>query len=444
MVAPTLRATSPLCNTVLHNAAEGPTSRALYHRGVSTTEILPLAGGFAASDRDDWLRAVEAATGGRSIDDLSTDVGGLTVLPLYTRGDRDPVGDEGLPGLAPFARGAAAGRQGWDVRQLHHLSDPGIDRAAVADLENGATSILVQVGDADPDRLGHALAGVRLDAAPVHLEPGLHFAACADAMTRLWADRGVPLTARTGGLGIDPLGTLARSGADLEMGETVAAAAEVAAESAANHPGVVAMRVDASVHAERGAREVDELACSVATGVAYLRALTSAGVATADAFDQLEFTYSATPDQFMTIAKLRAARRVWARVAELCSVRPVGQRQHAITSAATMSSDDPWVNVVRATVACLGAGLGGAAAVTVRPADAGLDTAHAQRLARNTQLLLLEESNLGQVIDPGGGAWYVENLSAQLAEQAWEAFRGIEAAGGVAEALAAGTIGAAP
>ncbi len=417
---------------------------------MATAEILPLAAGFPAT-RDDWLRAVDLATGGRSVDELSTDVDGLEVLPLYTRDDvADDNADDGYPGLAPFVRATAAGRQGWDLRQLHDLSDPGMGRAAVADLEGGATSILVDVGDADPERLRDALAGVHVDIAPVHLRPGRRFAACADAMAQVWDDRDISPTARVGGLGIDPLGIEARSAvanADVERSDvegTVAEATEVAASMAATHPAVTVMAVDVAGYAEAGATDVDELAYSLATGVAYLRGLTSAGLGLVDAFEQLEFTYSATTDQFMTIAKLRAARRLWARVAEACSVEPVGQRQHAITSAAAMSGDDPWLNVVRATVACLGAGLGGAHAVTVRPAGAGLESGRARRLARNTQLLLLEESSLGQVIDPGGGAWYVESLSARLAERAWERFQRIEADGGMAEALRSGSVGAAP
>ncbi len=403
---------------------------------------MTLAAAFPPVDRDDWLDAVDRATGGRSIDDLATVVDGLTVLPLYTRADAGDTGHEGFPGLAPFVRGAAAHRQEWDLRQLHHLSDPDMGAAALADLERGATSLLVEIGDAELDRLDDALSGVRLDQTSVHLRPGRRFAASSEALVGVWADSGVPVIARAGGLGIDPLGALGPGSAATEAREVLAEAASVAAAHAATHPGVTAMAVDASAYAEAGAPAAEELAWSLATGVAYLRGLTSAGLGTAAAVDQLEFTYSATADQFVTIAKLRAARRLWARVAEACSVRPVGQRQHAITSATMMGDDDPWVNLIRATVACLAAGLGGADAVTVRPPGAGLDAELARRLAANTQLLLLEESSLGRVIDPGGGSWYVESLSAQLADRAWQSFQAIEGHGGMTEVMAA--VGAAP
>jgi methylmalonyl-CoA mutase len=145
----------------------------------------------------------------------------------------------------------------------------------------------------------------------------------------------------------------------------------------------------------------------------------------------------------MTIAKLRAARRLWARVAEVSGVDEP-QVQHAVTSSAMMTRRDPWVNMLRTTVATLAAGLGGADSVTVQPFDAaiGLPDEFARRIARNTQNLLLEESHLGEVIDPAAGSWYVEKLTDELAAHAWSWFREIERAGGlpVAEQLVADRI----
>lgn len=186
-----------------------------------------------------------------------------------------------------------------------------------------------------------------------------------------------------------------------------------------------------------------ELGASLATGVAYLRELTGAGLSVEQACAQIEFRYAATADQFLTIAKLRAARRLWARVAEVCGAPGAGaQVQHAVTSPVMMSRRDPWVNMLRTTIATLAAGVG-ADSVTVLPFDhaLGLPDAFARRIARNTSTILIEESHLSRVIDPAGGSWYVEKLTDELAHAGWEFFQGIEQSGGQAAALRSGRLG---
>ncbi|MBT2386381.1 methylmalonyl-CoA mutase family protein, partial [Streptomyces sp. ISL-11] len=226
--------------------------------------------------------------------------------------------------------------------------------------------------------------------------------------------------------------------------EPLAAAARLAERCAHERPGVRALTVDALPYHEAGGSAAQELGCSLATGVAYLRALTGAGMDVDAACAQLEFRYAATADQFLTIATLRAARRLWARVTEVSGATPAAgaQRQHAVTSSVMMSRRDPWVNMLRTTVACLGAGVGGADAVTVLPFDdaLGLPDAFARRIARNTSSILLEESHLARVIDPAGGSWYVERLTDELAHAAWAWFQEIERAGGQAAALRSGMV----
>ncbi|NDZ98894.1 methylmalonyl-CoA mutase, partial [Streptomyces sp. SID10116] len=210
------------------------------------------------------------------------------------------------------------------------------------------------------------------------------------------------------------------------------------------YPGLRALTVDALPFHEAGASAAQELGASLATGVEYLRALHDAGLSVDKAFAQLEFRFAATADQFLTIAKLRAARRLWARVAEVSGAPAAGaQRQHAVTSPVMMTRRDPWVNMLRTTVACLGAGVGGANAVTVLPFDheLGLPDAFARRIARNTSTILLEESHLARVIDPAGGSWYVERLTDELAHAAWDFFKEIERADGQAAALRSGFVG---
>jgi methylmalonyl-CoA mutase len=195
---------------------------------------------------------------------------------------------------------------------------------------------------------------------------------------------------------------------------------------------------------DAGASAVEELACSLAAGAAYLRALTEGGLSVDEAFGQLEFRYAATADQFTTLATLRAARRLWDRVGEVSGASPDvrGQRQHAVTSSVMTTKHDPWVNLLRTTVACFAAGVGGADVVTVQPFDAalGLPDAFSRRIARNTQSLLVEEGHLARVLDPAGGSWYVESLTDALATAAWTWFTEIEKAGGLVAALDSGLI----
>ncbi|MGR6921275.1 methylmalonyl-CoA mutase family protein [[Actinomadura] parvosata] len=420
---------------------------------------MELAAGFASISRDDWralaaevLRrsGIEAGSPEEALSRATYD--GVTVAPLYDAGDLP--GDPGLPGAAPYVRGARAAG-GWDVRQRHAVADP---EAVLADLENGVTSLWLVVGDgAIPvGELGAVLKDVYLDLAPVVLEAGERTPEAAEALFTLAAARRPPHgepggpggpgagEGESGGPGAGEGGLSGNLGASAVLGT---GGAELALRCAAEHPGLRAVTVDATPYHDAGGSDAEELACSIALGVAELRALTGAGLSVEQALGQIEFRYAATADQFATIAKLRAARRLWARVAEVCGAPGAGgQRQHAVTSSAMMTARDPWVNMLRTTIACFAAGVGGAQAVTVQPFDAclGLPDAFSRRIARNTQSLLLEESGLGRVIDPAGGSWYVERRTADLAAAAWAFFQEIEAAGGIVAAagLVSGRIAA--
>ncbi|MEU2514792.1 methylmalonyl-CoA mutase family protein [Streptomyces syringium] len=429
-----------------------------------------LAAEFPDATREQWQRLVEGvlrkagtvAEGPAAEEALSTALlDGLTTRPLYTAEDATAAGPDGgrplgpagpgYPGFPPFVRGgrvAGTAVTGWDVRQRHAHPDPRrANDAVLADLENGVTSLWLTVGPAGLpiDGLATALEGVYLDLAPVVLDAGTETGPAARELLRLYAERGVAPHAAMGNLGADPLGTLARTHTAGDPADPLAAAAELAVLCARDHPGIRALTVDALPYHEAGGSAAQELGCSLATGVAYLRALTAAGLGTEAACAQLEFRYAATADQFLTIAKLRAARRLWARVAEVCGATPgaAAQRQHAVTSSVMMTRRDPWVNMLRTTVAALGAGVGGADSVTVLPFDdaLGLPDAFARRIARNTSSILLEESHLARVIDPAGGSWYVERLTDELAHAAWAWFQEIERAGGHAAALGSGLVG---
>lgn len=343
------------------------------------------------------------------------------------------------PGRPPYIRGSAERLQvtDWDVRT--RVTDPDPRRAAASaidDLGNGASSLWVTVGGNGTrvDDLPLVLDEVYLDLAPVIVQ------AAGDVPTLEAAWALAELLLRTDGvhpatnLGADPIGRAVRTGTTAVVGE-LPEIVELALRS-----GVRAAVVDATVAHEAGAAEVGELGYGLAVGVAYLRQIVDAGVPVDRALSMLEFRYAATADQFLTMAKFRAARLLWHRVAELSGAAAAagGQAQHAVTSWPMMTRYDPWTNLLRTTLAAFAAGVGGAAAVTVQPFDAALGVPEylGRRLARNTSTLLLAESHVGAAVDPAGGAPAVEALSAELAAAGWAEFQLIEANGGVLAALA--------
>ncbi|MDM4719558.1 methylmalonyl-CoA mutase family protein [Micromonospora sp. WMMA1363] len=418
------------------------------------SETLRLAADFPAATHEQWRRLTlgvlrkaglaDEDTPTETVEELLTHRGydDVELAPLYTADDPTPF--PGPPGLFPYTRGGRATGAvvaGWDVRQRHADPDLTATGAAVrADLENGATSLWLVLGEGgvSPAGLPAVLEGVYLDLAGVVLDAGAAAVEVVPGWFALVADRGVPAAEVRGCLGVDPLGFRARTGQRWD-----GPAGEWARRCAAGFPGLRAMMVDATGYHDAGGSDAQEIGCALATGVAYLRELTAAGLAVPAAFGQLEFRYAATADQFATIAKLRAARRLWARVAQVCGVPEAGaQRQHAVTATAMMTARDPWVNMLRTTLACFAAGVGGADAVTVQPFDhcLGLPDGFARRIARNTQSLLLEEANVGRVVDPAGGSWYVERYTEELARVAWAWFTEIERAGGMGAALDSGLV----
>lgn len=393
---------------------------------------LELAAEFPPATAAQWQELVRGvlAKSGASPDQLATTTyDGIQIAPLYTA--LDQAGFTGLPGVAPFVRGARPEGNistGWDVRTRHSGSDAAaINRAILTDLENGVTSIWLAVA---PEDLPAALDGVLLDLAPIVLDGG----SGADALLALNEQRGIPDSAVIGNLGFDPLGHAARTGTPADLSGVAAAASY-----ARRYPRLRTMVVDALPYHEAGGSDAQELGASIATALAYLRALTDAGLGVELAASQLEFRYALTADQFAGIAKLRAARRLWARVGEVLGVA-TPQRQHAVSSSVMLTRRDPWVNMLRGTIACFAAGVGGADAVTVAPFDAavGADTGFSRRVARNTQSILLDESHVAGVIDPAGGSWYVESRTDELARRAWEVFTELERGGGIEAELASG------
>jgi len=363
---------------------------------------LALAGPEDAHTRADWERSAAAVLrkarrlGEDQPDDAvwavltRTTLDGLAIPPLGTPDLLDRLATSGRPARA----------DGWAVRTRVADRDQ-----ALVDLDNGATSLWV---DAAAD-LTVLLDGVLLDLAPVVLDGTTPDRARAflDLLTYVDPADGTNLGADAAGDDLTEIAGLAREA------------------------GVLAAVVDGTAVHDRGATDVQELGQALATGASYLRTLAAAGFEVSEAAGLVEFRLAATADQFTTIAKFRAARRLWARMLELSGAEGVPMRIHAVTSRPMMSRYDPWVNMLRTTVAAFAAGVGGADAVTVVPFDSPLGEPDdfGRRIARNTSSLLLAESHLGRVADPAGGAWAVEKLTDDLALAAWDELGRIESEG---------------
>ncbi|OPX11223.1 methylmalonyl-CoA mutase small subunit [Mycobacterium sp. AT1] len=415
---------------------------------------------MAESGRDQWRAAVAGVLAKSSRKDPA-DLGaeperlldsptyeGFPIRPLYTVLDEHP--EPSLPGRWPYVRGGDALRDvksGWKVAESFPLAgqkavSDGND-AVLSALTDGVSALVLRVGSASGGvpvtELDRMLEGVFLELVPVILESGADYAAAADAVLALVSnfddDKRRSLSVDLGG---DPLTSALGDRSAPTVDELVTTAAKLTGFAG----GVRAVTVDGAALHDLGASASWELAGAVAAGVAYLRLLCDGGIAAPDALAQISFRYGADDDQFMTIAKMRAARQLWARVAEVVGHPEAGAATiHAVTSRAMMAQRDPWVNMLRTTLGAFGAGVGGADTVQVYEFDSsipdglpGVARTFARRMARNTQLLLLEESHLGRVLDPAGGSWFVEDLTRRLTEEAWRHFQDVEARGGFVEA----------
>src|SRR6478609_1873465 len=295
----------------------------------------------------DWER--EAAAVLRKARRLGEDDADELVWSKLTRTTLDGIGitplgvPDDLTGLETSGRPT---RQGdWDIRAYVDGRPAGLaNEEALVDLDGGVTSLWLRV-DADTD-LGTLLDRVLLDLAPVVFDG-------ADPATTAGYLEGRELHPETN-LGVP------------------ADEATVAIAKSAQRLEVRGFVVDATKVHDRGASDAQELGWSMATAAAYLRTLTGAGLSVDEATSLVEFRYAATEEQFPTIAKLRAARRLWARVLQLSEADGRAMRLHAVTSRPMMSKYDPWVNMLRTTVAAFAAGVGGADSVTVLPFDSPL------------------------------------------------------------------------
>ncbi|MFQ3315129.1 MAG: methylmalonyl-CoA mutase [Candidatus Poriferisodalaceae bacterium] len=404
-------------------------------------------GDFVAPDHSQWEEAATKALRGDSLSSITHQtIDGFNIDPLYTERDHSIDHEQiGLPGKFPFTRGSKPANQtGWEIRQTHDALNQDANETILLDLQRGVTGITLKNSPSEINGLDRVLADVYLDLAPVHLAPGSNREQ-AEALLGLAETKSIETHLIRGNLGLDPARRAIRHAEPSEdLAQTVQEIAAYASTLASTHPNVTAIAVDASTYADLGASDSQEVGTALAIGLMWIRAFSETESDLISALKKIEFTFSAGPDQFMTIAKLRAARTCWARITQACGLNAdqIPMRVHAITASTMMSQRDPWVNMLRTTTACFGAALGGADAITVQPFDAAIRDPEALgfRIARNTQLILQEETKAGAVTDPAGGSWYIEDLTKNLSIASWREFQLIEKNGGLISALDSGIL----
>lgn len=432
----------------------------------------PLFAEFTVPDYDAWRAAAVDSLKGTPIEKLTTKTyEDIAVQPLYRAEDSASIRHQyTLPGAAPYVRGGDADGYlvaPWLVAQAITGSTPQeVNDALRHDLARGQTAVnlrldraaragldsdqVAQPGEdgvalATVDDLAAILDGIDLAQVPVLITPGAAALPVAVFLFALAQRRGTALSGLRGAIDNDPLGVLAATGRLPSTLETLYdEMADLTAWAAEDAPGLSTIGVNAVPYGDGGANAVQELAAALATGVAYLRAVGARGVAVDVAAPRMRFTFGVGSNFFMEVAKLRAARLLWSQIVDVFGGSAAAQAMqiHAATARLNQSALDPYVNMLRATTEAFAAAAGGVASMEVAPFDARIRPADefSRRAARNTQLILQDESNLTRLIDPAGGSWYVEWLTDQLADAAWAAFQQIEAAGGMLQVLRSGKL----
>lgn len=407
--------------------------------------IRPLAADFDNGSHEAWVKLVEKALKGGDFEKrmVARSADGIRIAPLYDRAR-----------AANLITRAEADRPWRVCQRIDHPHAQTASALALDDLKGGTDALTLVMRGSNASRgfglsaqsvaeLDAALAGVALDMITVRLEPAPGGRANAALLAALYAHRGHNPGECSVEFGMDPIGAMAATGAMSAPWSAVAKrlgdAVNALAGQGFSGPFVAC---DVRPYHEAGASEAQELAVALATGVAYLRALTDAGLDLENAARALSWTIAVDADQFLGIAKLRALRRLWTRVEEASGIpaRPI--RIHAESAWRMLTRRDPWANMLRGTMAAFSAGIAGADSITVLPHTAalGLPDGFARRIARNTHIILQEESNVWRVADPAAGAGAYEGLTDDLASAAWALFQDIEAEGGILESLSTGKI----
>lgn len=429
-----------------------------------------LLGEFSAATYDEWHEAALKLLKGAPFEKrmYTKSYEGITLQPIYFQQDLADVPHlDSFPGFAPYLRGNTVDgykTTPWEVAQTIGARTPeDFQKALNQDLKKGLTAIKLHLDEpgrkgidpeqSPPDDVGTngvaintpedlqtALKTVELSTTLIFFQAGTAAISLAAFLAIVAQKRDVPLHEIRASLGMDPLGMLAIEGAlpySLDVAyKKMAALTHWAIEQA---PQFRTILVDGTAYHESGGDAVQELTFAIATAVDYLRAMLSAGLTIDEVAPRVQFAFALGTNYFMEIAKLRAARVMWAKAVKAFGGNEDSQKMsiHAKTSKRNKTILDPYVNMLRATVEGFAGVIGGSESLDVGCFDVLVRTPNefSRRIARNTQTILREEAHLDEVIDPAGGSWYVERLTDELARKAWKLFQDVEKQDGMAACL---------
>ncbi|OAT74655.1 methylmalonyl-CoA mutase family protein [Parageobacillus thermoglucosidasius] len=399
----------------------------------------------------EWEQAVEKSLKGKPFEKLySTTYENIIIKPIYTRRDIESLAHvEQYPGFPGYVRGTRPNgyiQEPWKVSQEISATSPQEWNEIVKhDLAKGQTEIHIVL-----DRLGFPVislddmeimfSDISLDQYSLRVDAGAQSLSFFALFAAYLQKRQMPFAAVHGTIGMDPIGTLAETG---HLSFSLASLYDVMADAVQwaknNMPHVKTIIVRGEPYHNGGANAIQELAFAFSTAVEYINACLDRGLMIDDIASRIQFSFAIGSNFFMEIAKLRAARLVWSNIVQAFGGSERAQKiaMHARTSYFTKTIYDPYVNMLRATAEAFAATVGGADSLHVSPFDEAIGPADefSRRIARNTQLILLEEAHIANVIDPAGGSYYVEMLTAKVAEESWRLFQQIEGKGGIVKAL---------
>lgn len=436
----------------------------------------PLLSEFKPNNYEEWKEAAEMLLKGAPFDKKmrTPTPEGITLEPIYNRDAWERLeGLEGTPGADGFLRGTLPEGHRvapWKIAQELPYGEPAeFNKVLMEALAGGQNAINVLFDIAtlkglDPDMAASgevgacglslsclsdmqvAFKGLIPDAVSYYFQSGCS-GLVVGALFEAWlAEQDIKQPeCIEGGLNIDPLGQLASASAlPCPLEQVYQEMAAVARYFAENRPGMTALGVSDMPYHQAGAAANEELGCVLATGLEYLRAMTANGLTIDEAASQSRLSLQLGGNFFMDMAKIRAARILWSRMVGALGASAEFTKAiiHVRTGLFNKTLHDPYVNMLRTTTEALSAVIAGVDSLCVGTFDevVRVPDTFSRRIARNTQIILQEECELTAVIDPAGGSWFIETLTHQLAEKSWGVFQQIEAAGGMAQALAEGTL----
>lgn len=375
---------------------------------------------------------------------------GFSVQPFYRQEDLEKLEYlDSLPGEFPYVRGTKTNKNDWYVRQNIIVKDlEEANKKALDVLMKGVTSlgfVFNECTEVTVEDLKILLKDICLESIEVNFEAKCCTCKLAEAFAEYvlagkWNAKNVVAS-----VSYDPFGNYLLYGRMKKGVDHVLNQAKNLIDKTKELAKYRVLAVNGKNFGNAGASVVQELAFSLAQGAEYLSALTEAGVAIEDVAENIKFNLSVSANYFMEIAKFRAGRMLWAQIVKAyepkceCGCK---MKVHAETGSWNKTFYDPYVNMLRTQTEAMSAALGGADSITVLPFNAIYEepTTFSDRIARNQQLLLKEESHFDKIVDPGAGSYYIEELTASIAEEAWRLFLEIQDKGGFLAAAKEGFI----